>query len=147
MLKACAAIRMFILLLPIWVFGQTDNPPDTCWQAEAVQLSAAQTKSLLRYTTPVNSPLLWNSMRMTNAILVFKIRTDEDGNIACLRVVSGHPIIIAGAIESVKNWKFRPKKVDGQGRSIYGTLVLRISCCKQGIESKVLNEVPPQRTQ
>lgn len=86
-------------------------------------------------------------MRIENAVVVFKIRTDEDGNIGCLRVVSGHPIIIAAALESVKTWKFHPKKVDGQRHPIYGTLVLRISCCKRGMESKILDDTPPQRKQ
>src|ERR1700719_690451 len=127
--NAYAAITLF-MLLPHSGFGQIENP-DTCWQDGAVQLSAAQMKASLHHTTPMKSPLLWNSMRITNAILVFKIRADQDGNIACLRAISGHPIILAGAIESLKNWKLRTNKVDGQRRPIYGTLVLRVSCCKE----------------
>jgi hypothetical protein len=84
-------------------------------------------------------------MRITNAILVFKIRTDEDGNIACIRVISGHPIIVAGAIESLKTWKFHPRKVGGRRQPVFGTLVLRVSCTERGLQSKVLNEEPPPR--
>jgi len=141
--KAYAAIILF-MLLPNWAFGQIENPPDMCRQDGAVQLSAAQTKASLRHATPIKSPLLWSSMRITDAVLVFKVRSDQDGNIACIRAISGHPIILAGAIESLKSWKFRPNKVDGQRRPIYGTIVLGVSCCKHGIESKVLSEAPQE---
>jgi hypothetical protein len=104
-------------------------------------------KAQLRYIAAIQSPLLWSSMRIQNALVVFKARTDREGNIACLHAMSGHPIIIAVAMDSLKLWKFRPKRVNGQPRPIYGTLVLRISCCKRGLESKLVNNVPPQPKQ
>jgi len=91
---------------------------------------------------------MWRQMRVENAVLVFKIRTDENGNVACVRVISGHPIMLAAAIESLKNWKFQPKKINGRGVLFYGTLVVQTSCCKpgkRGLEAKVLDREPPQR--
>jgi hypothetical protein len=83
--RAYSALVIAILFLPNSVFGQIDNPQnhisaDSCWQAGAVQLSAAQMKARLRHARPISSSLLWSSMRITNAVLVFKIGTDEGGN-------------------------------------------------------------------
>jgi hypothetical protein len=86
-------------------------------------------------------------MRIGNAVLVFKIRTDEDGDVVCVRVISGHPIMIASVTRSLMDWKFHPKKVGGRRRPIYGTLVVQASCCKegvQGLEVKALSEESPQ---
>jgi hypothetical protein len=139
-----------MLFLPNSVFGQVENPQnhtsaDCCWQAGAVQLSAAQMKARLRHALPISSPLLWSSMRITNAVLVFKIGTDEGGNMTCIRAISGHPIIMAAAIQSIRKWKFRPTTIGRQRQPIVGTLILSVSAAKRGIEAIVLKEVPPQR--
>jgi hypothetical protein len=104
------------------------NPPNKafvegCSQAAAVQLSAAQTKARLRQRSPISSPLLYRSMRITNAVLFFKVVIDPDGNVVCIRVVSGHPLVVGAAIESIKTWKFLPTKVQGQ------RLSMRLASC------------------
>ena len=121
-------------------------PPQKCSLAVAVQLTAAQTKAQLRHTTPIQSPALYSAMRITNAALVFSVGADAGGNMECIHVMSGHPLIIAAAMESVKNWKLRPIEVNGRRRPIVGTLVLRISCCAdQGLKAEVLDKKPLQR--
>jgi len=147
MRKVWAAVPIFVLAFPNWGFGQAAGTTDTCWQAGVVELTAAQTKAQLRYIAPTNGPALWRQMRIENAILVFKIRTNENGDVECVRAISGHPIMIASVIQSLKNWKFQPKKVDERRRPIYGTLVVQTSCCKpgeRGLQLKVLNKEPPQ---
>jgi len=152
MRKTWAALPIFMLTFPFWAFGQAENTPETpetCWQTGVVQLTAAQTKAQLRYTAPINGPALWRQMRIGNAVLVFKIRTNENGDVECVRAISGHPIMIASVIGSLKNWKFRPKKINGRRCPIYGTLVLQTSCCKAsktGLEVKVLNDEPPKQS-
>ncbi len=140
-----------ILILPASVFGQMQKSPnqtsaDDCSQPSAVQLSAAQMKALLRHTDPISSPLLWNStwnsMRITNAVLVFKVSTDQDGNVVCVRAISGHPIIIGAAIQSIKTWKFQPTTVGRRRQPTVGTLILAVSATGRGIETKVLREEP-----
>jgi hypothetical protein len=103
-------------------------------------------KALLRHTDPILSPLLWNSMwnsmRITNAVLVFKVSTDQDGNVVCIRAISGHPIIIGAAIQSIKTWKFQPTTVGRRRQPTVGTLILAVSATGRGIETKVLREEP-----
>jgi hypothetical protein len=137
-----------VLSVPPGAFGQAGANPrnqpstDNCWQAGAVELSAAQTKARLRHVNPISPPLLYRGMRFTNAVLSFKLGTDIDGNVICIRMISGHPIIIGAAIESIKTWKFRPPKVKGQLQAIFGTLVVSVSGTEHGLKTKVLNAEP-----
>jgi hypothetical protein len=36
------------------------------------------------------------------------ISVDPQGNVACVQTVSGHPLIIGVAIDSVRQWKVEP---------------------------------------
>ena len=137
-------------LLPVMI-GQSGsvqeqvNPSDGvtggCWQA-AVHLSVVQTKARLRHTTPVSSPLLYSSLRITNAILSFRVATDQDGNVVCIQAVSGHPLIIGVAIEAIHKWKFRAALVNGQRQSMIGTLVLAVAGTEHGLKTRVLSAEP-----
>ncbi len=112
-----------------------------CLQGEA-QLTARQTKIRLRHKTPVSSLLLYKSLRITNAVLVFKIATDQDGNVACISAVSGHPLLLGVAIDSLRNWKFKPTVTSGRRRSILGTLVLALSPQLSRLRTSALNWEP-----
>jgi hypothetical protein len=114
---------------------------DGCWQAK-VYLSSAQTKARLRSTSPVISPLLYNSMRITNATLLFKIAVDREGNVACVQAISGHPLILGAAIDAIRKWKFRPVRISGQRQPMVGTLILVVSGTDRGIKTKVLSAEP-----
>ena len=112
-----------------------------CLQGEA-QLRARPSKIRLRHKTPVSSVLLYKSLRITNALLVFKIATDQDGNVTCIRTVSGHPLLLGVAIDSIRNWKFKPTVTSGRRRSILGTLVLALSTQLSRLRTRVLNSEP-----
>jgi hypothetical protein len=145
-----AALPMVALTFSYCGFGQTEDKSETCWQDGVVELTAAQTKAQLRYIAPISGPALWRQMRIGNAVLVFKIRTNENGDVECVRAILGHPILIGSVIGSLKDWKFRPKKVNGRRVPVYGTLVVQTSCCtpgKRGLEAKVLKDEPPQTKQ
>ena len=137
------AALLAALILANGAFGP--KAADTCCQPGAVQLSATQTKARLRHTAPISSPLLSHSMRIGNAVLVFEIGSDPDGNISCIRVKSGHPILIAAAIESIKNWKLRPTTRGRQRRPVCGTLVVTVSLTRRGIRTRVLAAEPLRR--
>jgi TonB family protein len=47
------------------------------------------------------------------------ILVDPAGNVYCISVVSGHPLINGSAVEAAKNWKFKPVIRNGK------TLVVR----------------------
>lgn len=140
-----------ILAAPVAVLAQDrpDRREDQtgCRQPDAVVLSAAQTRAQLREMFPISPPSLNRSSlksaeKITSTILTFAIIADVDGNVNCMRTVSGHPIFVGPAMESIKNWKFRPPSVQGQPRSMYGMLVVLLSRTKDGIDTKVLDVEP-----
>jgi len=114
----------------------------SCRQPGAVVLSAAQTRVQLGDTFPVSPPLLKGAEKVASTIITFAIVTDAGGNMDCIHAVGGHPVFMGPAMESVKNWKFRPPHVRGQRRPIYGMLVLSISRTKDGIDTQVLDVEP-----
>jgi TonB family protein len=40
--------------------------------------------------------------------VILRAIIDKDGNVASLRVITGHPILVPAAIEAVRQWKYRP---------------------------------------
>src|SRR6185312_8895851 len=38
----------------------------------------------------------------------------KDGNVKAVKVVSGHPMLVAAASEAVKQWRYRPTLLNGQ---------------------------------
>jgi hypothetical protein len=130
------------------VFGQvevtkpTPTSTNNCGQDGIAPMSPSQTKARLRHMSPISSPLLYRSMRITDAVLSFNVGTDLDGNVVCVQAISGHPILIGAAIESLKTWKFRPPKVHHQHRTLMGTLILRVSGTEHGLKTLVLSAEP-----
>jgi hypothetical protein len=145
---AFSAVALVLLIMPRSGFGQAEQPQDrtpvdNCWQPGAVQLSAAQTKARLRHTEPITPPGLSLGARI-NAVLVFKVGADKDGNVTCIQAVSGHPLLVPGALQSIRSWKFRTA-IGRKRRPIAGTLILSVSWTERGFETKVLDEEPARR--
>jgi len=84
-------------------------------------------------------------MRIGNLVLVFKVGIEIDGSVSCIRVVSGHPIFVPAAMQSIKSWRFWPMTIGGQARPAAGRLVLSVYLTERGFETKVLDEEPPRR--
>jgi hypothetical protein len=114
----------------------------TCPWAESTHLSVRQVRSRLASKPQMDAPLLWSSMRITDAPIVFRVLVDETGKIGCAHAQQGHPIILSAALDSIKKWKFRPLDVDHRPRAFSGYLVLRISYSKHRLTVVVLKELP-----
>jgi hypothetical protein len=77
-----------------------------------------------------------------DTILSFNVGTDKDGSVICIRAISGPPLIIPGAIESIRKWRFRPAMVHGQKQAIVGNLIVRVSGTESGFKTEVLAADP-----
>ena len=66
-------------------------------------------------------PALWRQDRIQGYVFV-DILVDEAGHVACVHLVSGHPLLAGAAIDAAKNWTFKPKKVKRRRVSFYGHL-------------------------
>jgi TonB family protein len=87
------------------------------------------TKLLIKNSTHCNAPqmpALYRQARIEGLVLV-DILVDEKGQVACARLVSGHPLLAGSAIDAARNWTFQPKKRRGRAVSFYGHLRFHFS--------------------
>jgi protein TonB len=56
--------------------------------------------------------------------VVLEAVVDEEGNVANLKVLSGHPILVAAAVEAVKQWKYSPTVLNGEPVPVLATVTV-----------------------
>jgi hypothetical protein len=81
--------------------------------------SPKQVNTLLDKTEPIQGLCLGHNLHIKGTI-VLAIVVDANGEVTCATVVSGHPLIIGTAIDSVRRWKFRPYAANGVKKSFCG---------------------------
>ena len=96
-------------------------------------------KARLRHTVPVAQPPLGNQVRVT-AIVVLVVGFDIVGDVVCIRVISGHPLLVGTVVDSVRHWKFQSGAEPNCGR-----LVLSLSTLKQDMGLQILEKNPSSR--
>jgi outer membrane biosynthesis protein TonB len=69
-----------------------------------------------------------------SGIAVLAISVDPKGNVACVQMVSAHPLIIGVAIDSLRQWKFQPYTSEGVKKSFCGQVALRFQANEHGCE-------------
>ena len=84
----------------------------------------------------------------------------KTGEIESLRVVSGHPMLVPAALESAKQWKYRPYEVNGIATTVETTIRFefsnnsvprtndlnsesRVSVTSKDISGHIIRKVPP----
>ena len=95
-----------------------------CCTSSAEKLSPKQVNTLLDKTEPIQGLCLGHNLHIKGTIAL-AIVVDANGEVTCVTVVSGHPLIIGTAIDSVRRWKFRPYAVNGLKESFCGKVTLR----------------------
>jgi Gram-negative bacterial TonB protein C-terminal len=97
--------------------------PDCC-TSSAEKLPAKQVNTLLDKTEPIQGLCLGRNLHIKGTI-VLAIVVRANGEVTCVTVVSGHPLIIGTAIDSVRRWKFRPYAANGVKKRFCGMVTLR----------------------
>ena len=87
--------------------------------------TAALLKRAIHCKAP-SMPAMARQARIEGQVLV-DILVDTNGQVACARLISGHPLLVASAINAAKDWKFRPMKQHGKVVSFYGHLIFHFS--------------------
>jgi len=105
------------------------------------KLPPKQVKTLLDKTEPIQAPCCGSNVHIKGTI-VLAIAVDANGEVTCVTLVSGHPLIIASAIDSVRRWKFRPYAVKGVKKSFCGKVTLRYEATEYAVKYEVI--LPPQ---
>ena len=68
----------------------------------------------------------------TENVVMLKAKIDKSGNVENLQMVSGHPMLVPAALEAVKQWKYRPYKVNGIPRVVETTIRVEFSKASEG---------------
>jgi len=63
---------------------------------------------------------------------------DANGEVTCVNIVSGHPLLIGSAIDSVRRWKFRSYLVNGMKKSFCGKVALRYEATDYAVKYEII---------
>ncbi|MGA2183800.1 MAG: energy transducer TonB [Bryobacteraceae bacterium] len=79
--------------------------------AQAVRLSDAEAKKIVKTRTTPEYPPLAKQMRVTGEVRL-DVYLNEDGSLDRVHVVSGNALLAGAAQNAIKQWKFGPPVVD-----------------------------------
>ena len=130
----------FVLLFAIAsarLASSQQNLPLACCERESEKLSQRQVRTLVEKTGPIQAPCCADMLRI-NGTIILAITVDPKGNVTCVQVVSGHPLIVGVAIDSVRQWKFRPYALKGVAKAFCGEIALRFRANEYGVRYKVV---------
>ncbi len=82
------------------------QPPPSL-KPKQVRVSEGVSKGLLIREVIPKYPELAREARISGNVVLFAI-IDKNGEIKNLRVVSGHPLLAAAALEAVQHWQYKP---------------------------------------
>lgn len=89
------------------------NPaPPTTSHAKPYPISHLDQGMLIKQVQPVY-PAIAKATRTQGKVLLVAV-IDTQGRITQLRALSGHPLLIAAAIDAVQQWRYRPYILNGQ---------------------------------
>lgn len=71
-----------------------------------------------------------------------QVRIDEDGSVAQVKPLSGHPVLVELATEAVRQWKYRPALQDGQPVRVQTELTLSFSDPALVVQQKLQPALP-----
>lgn len=80
---------------------------------KAVRVSSGVAEGLLiRQVRPQYPELARNAL--VQGIVVLHAVIGQDGTVRDLRLISGHPLLVAAAIDAVRQWRYRPYTLNGE---------------------------------
>jgi TonB family protein len=109
----------------------------TCCEPESEKLSQSQVKALVKKTEPIHAPCCAEMLHISGTV-VLAISVDPQGNVTCVKMVSGHPLIIGVAIDSVRQWKFEPYTSRGVKKGFCGRVALHFQANEHGVKYKIV---------
>jgi len=140
------AKRLFLPLLAaallVIVVGEAScQTSDECCGVGFVSLSSAQLKTRLEHFVPISPPAMRGQFQI-RSILTFRVGIDRKGTVRCIRLISGHPLIVGSAFDALKQWTFKPVVIDGRAKPSCGLLILRVAANEFRVEATILDEAP-----
>jgi protein TonB len=78
----------------------------------ALLLQGQVAPRIYRRVEPVYPPLA-KAMRIQGTVRLAAV-IDEDGAVAALKLICGHPLLVNAAMDAVKHWRYRPAERNGK---------------------------------
>jgi len=135
--KGVFRLVLLFAVASVRLASSQQNLPLACCERESEKLSQRQVKALVEKTGPIQTPCCADLLRI-NGTIVLAITVDPKGNVTCVQVVSGHPLIVGVAIDSIRQWKFRPYALKGVAKGFCGEVALRFRANEHGVRYKVV---------
>jgi protein TonB len=60
-------------------------------------------------------------------VVILQATISKEGTIQNLTVVRGHPLLNEAAIEAVRQWRYKPQKLNGQPIEVITTITVNFS--------------------
>lgn len=95
---------------------------------------------LIRKVPPVYPPLA-RQARIQGTVILNVIIT-KSGEIGDVRLVSGHPLLAPAAIQAVKQWRYKPYKVNGHPVEVATNLRINFSLAGMPAANGVAGDIP-----
>jgi len=132
-------IRLALLFALASVFLVTNERKQvlSCCEPGSEKLSEPEVRALVKKTEPIQAPCRADMLHISGTV-VLVILVDPQGNVVCVQRVSGHPLIIGVAIDSVRRWKFEPYASKGVKKGFCGQLALRFQANEHAVKYKIV---------
>jgi outer membrane biosynthesis protein TonB len=133
-------LSRFVLVLalaPSLLIATDKKPAHNGCTSVTEKVSPKQATALLDKTEPIQTPRCGHGLHIEGTI-VLAIAVDADGEVTCATMVSGHPLMIGSAIDSVRRWKFRSYVVNGLKKSFCWKVTLRYKATDAEVKYEVV---------
>jgi outer membrane biosynthesis protein TonB len=129
-------LLLFALASVILMANEQKQVPNCC-EPESEKLSQSKVKALVKQTGPIHAPCCADMLDISGTV-VLAISVDHQRNVACVRSLSGHPLIIGVAIDSVRQWRFEPYTSQGVKKTFCGQVAVRFQANEYGVKYKTI---------
>lgn len=83
---------------------------------------SVQEAKLIRKVEP-EYPELAKRARV-QGVVILQVLVDEQGNVADVKIIRGHPLLNQAAVEAVKQWKYSPTLLNGEPVPVVATVTV-----------------------
>ena len=132
-------LRLVLLfaLASAFLMANEQKQLPSCCEPESEELSQPKVKALVKKAEPIHAPCCADMLHISGTV-VLAISVDPQGNVVCVQTVSGNPLIIGVAIDSVRQWKFDPYRSKGIAKAFCGQVALRFQANEYGVKYKII---------
>jgi len=81
--------------------------------------------NLIHKVVPLYPPLA-KTARIQGTVVLHAI-ISKQGNVENLNVISGHPMLVQGALDAVKQWKYKPYILNGEPVEVETTVTVNFN--------------------